>query len=89
MIASYVNYSNHVAELEKIKREIAADIMQEMETRKTDIFEGKKIVTERLTENTTKAGKEKLKKLYPDTIDKYLSVSYSKYVNTANCKKIQ
>lgn len=89
LIASYVNYSESIANLEKIKRELASEILQEMETRKTDTFEGKKIITERLNENATKAGKQALKELYPDTIDNYLNVSCSQFVNTKACKAIQ
>lgn len=87
LIDSYVSYHESIAKLDAIKKEIASEIIAEMETRKTDSFNGQKIITERLTENATKEGKAKLKELFSSDIDEYISVSYSKFINTKGAKK--
>lgn len=87
-IITYNNYSIQVSELEKIKKAIQAEIIAECDARGTDNFEGYKLITERLTETATKEGKQALKTLYPETIDKYISVSYSRFINGRNAKKI-
>ncbi len=87
-INKYAELAAKISELEKLKKIESDYIMEEMETRQTDTFQKLKIVTERLTESVTKKGKEELKKLYPDEIENYINVSYSKYVNTANAKKL-
>lgn len=87
-ITKYVELAAKISELEKLKKIEGDYILAEMETRKTDTFQELKIITERLTESATKKGKEELKKLYPEKIENYINVSYSKYVNTANAKKL-
>lgn len=84
----YCNVADEIKKLESIKKELSAFILNEMENRKTNKFEDVLIVTERLTESATKEGKNELKKLYGNEIDKYLSVSYSQFINTRNARKI-
>ena len=84
----YCNVADEIKKLESIKKELSAFILNEMENRKTNKFEDVLIITERLTESATKEGKNELKKLYGNEIDKYLAVSYSQFVNTRNVKKI-
>ena len=84
----YCSVADEIKKLESIKKELSSFILNEMENRKTNKFEDVLIVTERLTESVTKEGKNKLKKLYGNEINKYLSVSYSQLVNTRNVKKI-
>lgn len=84
----YCNVADEIKKLESIKKELSSFILDEMENRKTNKFEDVLIITERLTESATKEGKNELKKLYGNEIDKYLSVSYSQFVNTRNVKKI-
>lgn len=84
----YCNVADEIKKLESIKKELSSFILNEMENRKTNKFENVLIITERLTESATKEGKKELKKLYCNEIDKYLSVSYSQFVNTRNVKKI-
>lgn len=84
----YCNVADEIKKLESIKKELSAFILNEMENRKTNKFEDVLIITERLTESATKEGKNELKKLYGNEIDKYLSVSYSQFINTRNVKKI-
>lgn len=84
----YCNVADEIKKLESIKKELSSFILTEMENRKTNTFENVLIITERLTESTTKEGKAELKKLYGNEIDKYLSVRYSQFINTRNAKKI-
>ena len=84
----YCNVADEIKKLESIKKELSSFILNEMENRKTNKFENVLIITERLTESATKEGKNELKKLYGNEIDKYLSVSYSQFINTRNVKKI-
>ena len=84
----YCNVADEIKKLESIKKELSAFILDEMENRKTNKFEDVLIITERLTESATKEGKNELKKLYGNEIDKYLSVSYSQFINTRNARKI-
>lgn len=84
----YCNVADEIKKLESIKKELSAFILNEMENRKTNMFEDVLIITERLTESATKEGKNELKKLYGNEIDKYLSVSYSQFINTRNARKI-
>ena len=76
----YCNVADEIKKLESIKKELSAFILNEMENRKTNKFEDVLIITERLTESATKEGKNELKKLYGNEIDKYLAVSYSQFV---------
>lgn len=84
----YCNVADEIKKLESIKKELSSFILTEMENRKTNTFENVLIITERLTESVTKEGKNELKKLYGNEIDKYLSVSYSQFINTRNARKI-
>lgn len=86
-IRKYAELASKISELEKLKKIESQFIVQEMDNRKTDTFDDLKLINERLSENVTKDGKQELKKLYPETIEKFITVSYSKYVNTANAKK--
>lgn len=88
-IAIYCNVQQELKKLEDLKKELSREIISEMEIRKTDTFEDVKIISERLTETATAAGKQELKKLFSSDIDKYISISYSKYLNTRALKKIQ
>lgn len=87
-IKKYAELAAQIAELEKLKKAESQIIVREMDSRKTDTFNNVKIINERLSESVTKEGKKELKKLYPETIENYITVSYSKFVNTANAKKI-
>lgn len=95
-IEMYIDVSNELSKLEKLKKELSSFIVSEMDERNEmvadpdnlDTFGGKKIITSRLTENATAAGKQFLKDNAGNDIDKYLSVSLSRYVNTAAAKKI-
>lgn len=95
-IKMYIDVSNELNKLEKLKKELSAFIVGEMDKRNEltndpenmDIFGGKKIITSRLTENATAAGKQFIKDNVTGDIDKYLNVSLSRYVNTAAAKKI-
>lgn len=95
-IEMYIDVSNELNKLKKLKEELSAFIVGEMDKRNEnandpenlDVFAGKKIITSRLTENATAAGKQFIKDNAGNDIDKYLSVSLSRYVNTAAAKKI-
>lgn len=87
-IVMYSELHNELKKLVSLKDEIAKFIITELDNRNTDTFDGYKIITERLTEHATKEGKQALKDLFPDHVDDYISVSLSRFVNTANAKKI-
>ena len=84
----YCNVADEIKKLESIKKELSAFILDEMENRKTNKFENVLIITERLTESATKEGKAELKKMHGSEIDKYLSISYSQFINTRNAKRL-
>ena len=84
LIVTFANYSKQVTELEKIRKQISTEILEEMENRKTMDFEGKKIITEKLYETPDR---QKLKDLLGNNYNDYCNVSYSKYVNSASAKK--
>jgi len=87
-IRNYATLKAAAADLENQIEEEKRFIIDEMDNRKTLEFEGKKIITERLNETATKAGKEILKATFNgDEIGKYLTVSLSRFVNSANAKK--
>lgn len=87
-IRNYAALKAAAADLEKQIEEEKKFIIEEMDTRKTLEFEGKKIITERLQETATKAGKEILKATFTGgEIEKYLTVSLARFINTANAKK--
>lgn len=87
-IRNYAMLKAAAADLEKQIEEEKKFIIEEMDTRKTLEFEGKKIITERLSETATKAGKDLLKSTFSgDEIGKYLTVSLARYINTAAAKK--
>ena len=87
-IRNYAMLKAAAADLEKQIEEEKKFIIEEMDNRKTLEFEGKKIITERLNETATKAGKEMLKAAFGSSeIDKYLTVSLARFINTANAKK--
>ena len=94
-IRMYVEVSAEVSKLEKLKKELSAFILQEVDNRnktadpqELDMFSGQKVITSRLNETATKEGRQFLKDNAGQDIDKYLNVSLSRYVNTAACKKI-
>lgn len=95
-IRMYVEVSQEVSKLEKLKKELSAFIVEEMDSRNADItdpekldtFQGQKVITSRLQENATSAGKQYLKDTFNHDIDKYLKVTCSRYVNAAAAKKI-
>ena len=84
----YNDISNEYSRLEKEKKALSEMIISELDSRKTDTFDGFTLITERLSENATKAGKQALKDMFPDNIDDYIHVSYSRYINSRNAKKI-
>lgn len=86
-IKEYAKLKTEIAKLDALAKAESEFIVNEMSDRETDIFDGKKIITERLTENATKAGKQALKELYPENIDTFINVTLSVFVNTANAKK--
>lgn len=86
-IRKYAEISDQIKKLEELKKAESVFILQEMETRNDNELDGIRIIMERLREDATKAGKEKLKDLFREDIDKYISVSYSRFVDTRNCKK--
>lgn len=53
-----------------------------------DRFMGVKVITERLNENATQAGRQVLKDLFPDHVDDYINVTLSRFVNSRALKKI-
>lgn len=83
-IKLYAEYSNQVAELEKLRKKLSSEIVSEMDNRQTLKFDGHKIVTERLYETPDR---EKLKTLLGNEYNKYCKVSISRYVNNAAAKK--
>lgn len=94
-LQDYIAVSAEYSRIEKLKKQLSAEIVAEIDSRnKTadpkslDYFEGQKIITSRLQENATKEGKQYLKSVFHNDIDKYLKVSLSRYVNTAAAKKI-
>lgn len=87
-IESYNAYSAKAKELEAIKKELQKEILEELDNRGTDTFEGYCLITERLTENATKEGKQALKEMFAETIDKYINVSLSRFINGRNAKKV-
>lgn len=91
----YISVSNEISKLEKLKKELSGFIVSEMDTRNEnndpalyDYFEGEKIITSRLSENVTKAGKAYLKEKAGKDIDTYINVSCSRFINTAAAKKL-
>lgn len=94
-LQDYLVLSAEYSRIEKLKKQLSADIVAEMDSRnKTadpeslDYFEGQKIITSRLQENATQEGKQYLKSVFSNDIDRYLKVSLSRYVNAAAAKKI-
>lgn len=87
-IIIFNDISSEYSRLEKEKKQLAEMIISELDSRKTDIFDGLTLITERLSENATKEGKKALKEMFPDNIDDYIHVSYSRYINSRNAKKI-
>ena len=87
-LSMYMDVSEEIKKMEAVKKQLAAFILDEMEARKTDSFQDVKIITERLTETATAAGRQALKNLYRENIDKYMSVSCSRFVNTRNVRKV-
>ena len=87
-IRHYAMLKAAAADLESQIEEEKKFIIAEMDNRETLEFEGKKLITERLQETATKAGKDLLKSTFSgDEIGKYLTVSLSRFVNSANAKK--
>ena len=87
-IQEYLIKKEAAAALDKEAAEIAKSIIDEIDSRSEAEKKGyEKVITERLTEHTTKEAREKLKDLFPDTIDKYISVSLSRFLNRSACKK--
>lgn len=86
-IRKYAELKTMIQALEKDLDKEKAFILSEMENRQAFELDGKKIVTERLSESVTKAGKEQLKTMFPDNIEMYINVSYSRFINTAAAKK--
>lgn len=92
----YISISNEISKLEKLKKELSGFIVNEMDTRNEksndpalyDYFENEKIITSRLSENVTKAGKQFLKENAGKDIDTYINVSCSRFINTAAAKKL-
>lgn len=91
----YINVSNEISKLEKLKKELSGFIVNEMDIRNEnndpatyDYFEGEKIITSRLSENVTKAGKAYLKENAGKDIDTYINVTCSRFINTAAAKKL-
>ena len=91
----YISISNEISKLEKLKKELSGFIVSEMDTRNKnsdpalyDYFEGEKIITSRLSENVTKAGKQFLKDTAGKDIDTYINVSCSRFINTSAVKKL-
>lgn len=87
-IQMYNELQNELKKLVSQKDELAKFIINEMDNRQTVSFDGYKLITERLVENATKAGKQTLKDLFPDRVDEYINVSLSRFINSANAKKI-
>ena len=87
-IQMYNELQNELKKLVSQKDDIAKFIINEMDNRQTVSFDGYKLITERLVENATKAGKQTLKDLFPDRVDEYITVSLSRFINSANAKKI-
>lgn len=87
-VIMYNDISNEYSRLEKEKKALSEMIISELDNRKTDSFDGFTLITERLSENATKAGKQALKDMFPDNIDDYIHVSYSRYINSRAAKKI-
>lgn len=87
-IQMYNELQNELKKLVSQKDELAKFIINEMDNRKTVSFDGYKLITERLVENATKAGKQTLKDLFPDRVDEYITVSLSRFINSASAKKI-
>ena len=94
-LQDYLLLSAEYSRIEKLKKQLSAEIVAEMDSRNLtadpeslDYFEGQKIITSRLQENATQEGKQYLKSVFNNDIDRYLKVSLSRYVNTAAAKKI-
>ena len=87
-VIMYNDIASEYSRLEKEKKQLAEMIISELDSRKTDTFDGFTLITERLAENATKAGKQALKDMFPDDIDNYIHVSYSRYINSRNARKI-
>ena len=87
-VIMYNDIANEYSRLEKEKKALSEMIISELDSRKTDSFDGFTLITERLSENATKAGKQALKEMFPDDIDTYIHVSYSRYINSRAAKKI-
>ena len=88
LITTYNNYCKKVAELDAIKKELAADIMAELDARGEDSYNGVRLITEQLRETVTKDGKQALKDMYSGDIDRYIKVSYMRFVDSRKTKKI-
>ena len=95
-IRMYSDVSAEIGKLDKLKKELSAFILAEIDSRnqqtrdpeKLDMFEGQKVIASRLNETATKEGRQFLKDNCGQDIDKYLNVSLSRYVNTVACRKI-
>ena len=86
-IRKYAALKAQISELEKLAKTESVFILDEMEKRNTNELNNVSIVTDRLSENVTKAGKQALKETFPDMIETLINVSYSRFVNTRNCSK--
>lgn len=95
LIQEYNKTYSELSELVYKKDNLAKLILAENDKRNEtadeksrNCFMGVKIVTERLNEHATQAGKQVLKNLFPDNIDDYINVTLSRSVNTRALKKL-
>lgn len=95
LIQEYNKTYSELSELVSKKDNLAKLILAENDKRNEtadaksqDRFMGVKVITERLNENATQAGKQVLKDLFPDHVDDYINVTLSRFVNSRALKKI-
>lgn len=87
----YAELSELVAKKDNLAKLILAENDKRNETadaKSRDRFMGVRVITERLNENATQAGKQVLKDLFPDHVDDYINVTLSRFVNSRALKKI-
>jgi len=86
----YAELSELVAKKDNLAKLILAENdkrNEKADAKSRDRFKGVKVVTERLNENATQAGKQVLKDLFPDHVDDYINVTLSRFVNSRALKK--
>lgn len=82
----FIAVSEEFSRLEKMKRAIAAELIELQDDGEID--GSINLITERLTETATKAGKEFIKENAGPDVETYLTVSLARYIDKRTATKV-